>query len=100
MLAGFGKPRGVTGDPHGTPHEGAERLADVREIERLLAVAELNGGDLGNFEGSSALRVECPHDVLGRSGAVDESFEKAVRREPVRAVEPRAGHFARRPEAG
>src|SRR6185437_11235015 len=85
---------------HGAPHQVPERVADVGQVERLVAVADVDGGEGRDFQALGARGAEVTADVFRRAGAVDEALEQAVRGQPVGAVQARAGDLARGPEAG
>ncbi len=99
-IGGLGQTVGVAGDPQPSPQEGAERLADVADVDPLLAVLDRRCGDGRYFEGTRAVLVEAGDDVLGRTRAIDQALDQAIRGEPIGPVEAGAGDLARRPEAG
>ncbi len=96
-VGGLGQAGGVAGDPEPSPEQGAERFADVADVDAGVAVARLRGGDRRDLERARALAIELGDDVLGRAGAEDQALEQAVRGQPIGAVQARAGHLAGRP---
>ena len=68
-LGGLGQAGGVAGDAHASPEQGAERFADVADVDAGVAVPGVRGGDRRDFERARAVAIELGDDVLGRAGA-------------------------------